>query len=374
MGQQICKWIRAVHRHWGKRWPRSRAPLRKQEQAIRTGHKAGPRQLDAQKIITRVVALKYRSSRKGSPESHLTARPQGLWAPQRESPSRPPDRLGVSPNRGTFLLTCYVTSVMSNTLWPYGLSSTRLFCPWDSPGKNPGVSCHFLLQWIFPTQGSNLRFLHLLHWQASSLLLAPPGKPIMFHKPKVFHLIYHHFAFRNFTSVSLLLPPQLFSTDKDSLRNPETGELQAEDHLLLSWSKFIQAFHNILQKNPNHHFGQCCSITKSCQTLQLHKLQHGRLPCPSSSPRVCSHLCPLSQWCYPTISSSAAPVFFCLQSFPASGSFPMSQLFASRGQSIRASASVLPVNIQGWFPLGLMGLISLQSNGLFVTPSLGLPW
>ena len=81
---------------------------------------------------------------------------------------------------------------------------------------------------------------------------------------------------------------------------------------------------------------------------------------------ACSNSCPLSQWCHPTISSSVIPFFSCLQSFPASGSLPVSQLFASGGQSIRTSVSVsvLPVNIQGWFPLGLTGLISLQSKGL----------
>ena len=87
-------------------------------------------------------------------------------------------------------------------------------------------------------------------------------------------------------------------------------------------------------------------------------------PCPSLSPGVCLDLCPLSGWCYLTISSSSAPLSFCLQSFPASGSFPMSWLFESGGQSIGASASVLPTNIQSWFPLGLSGLISLQSKGL----------
>ena len=90
---------------------------------------------------------------------------------------------------------------------------------------------------------------------------------------------------------------------------------------------------------------------------------HARLPCRSLSPRVCSNSCPLSQWCHPNISSSVTP-FSCLQSCPASGSFPVSQLFASGGESIRASASVLPMNIQGWLPLGLTGLISLQSKGL----------
>ena len=91
-----------------------------------------------------------------------------------------------------------------------------------------------------------------------------------------------------------------------------------------------------------------------------------RLPCPSPTPRACSNSCPSSQWCHPTISSSVIPFSSCLQSFPASGSFPMSRLFASGGQSIgvSASASVLPMNIQDWFPLGLTGWISLQSKGL----------
>ena len=101
-------------------------------------------------------------------------------------------------------------------------------------------------------------------------------------------------------------------------------------------------------------------------SLQLHGLQHTRLPCPSPIPRACSNSCPLTQGCHPTISSSVIPFSSCLQSFPASGSFPMSQFFASGGQSIgaSASASVLPMNIQGWFPLGLTSLLSLQSKGL----------
>ena len=101
-------------------------------------------------------------------------------------------------------------------------------------------------------------------------------------------------------------------------------------------------------------------------SLQPHGLQHTRLPCPALSPGVCSTSCPLSQWCHPTISSSVIPFSSCPQSFPASGSYPMSQLFASGGQSIgaSASASVLPMDIQGWFPLGLTGLSSLLTKGL----------
>ena len=99
-------------------------------------------------------------------------------------------------------------------------------------------------------------------------------------------------------------------------------------------------------------------------SLWRHESQHARPPCPSPTPGVHANSCPSSQWCHPTISSSIIPFSSCLQSFPASGSFPMIQFFASGGQSIGASASVLPMNIQCWFPLGLTGLISLQSKGL----------
>ena len=95
-------------------------------------------------------------------------------------------------------------------------------------------------------------------------------------------------------------------------------------------------------------------------------LQHARLPCPSPTPGTCSNSCPSSQWCHPSIPSSVIPFSSCLQSFPASGSFPMSQFFASDGQSIgvSASAAVLPMNIHDWFPLGWTGWTSLQSKGL----------
>ena len=95
-------------------------------------------------------------------------------------------------------------------------------------------------------------------------------------------------------------------------------------------------------------------------------LQHDGLPCPSPSPRASSNSCPLSRWCHPNISSSVFSFSSRLQSFPASGCFPVSQLFTSAGQSIgaSASASVLPMNIQDWFPLGWTGWISLQSKGL----------
>ena len=110
-------------------------------------------------------------------------------------------------------------------------------------------------------------------------------------------------------------------------------------------------------------------------SLYPHGLQYTRLFCPSLSPRVCSNSCPLNQWCHPTISSSVIPFSSCLQSFSASGSFPMSRIFASGGQSMgaSASASVLPVNIQGWFPLGLTGFISFFCPRDSQEPS-SIPW
>ena len=108
------------------------------------------------------------------------------------------------------------------------------------------------------------------------------------------------------------------------------------------------------------------SLSVVSDSLRPHVLQHARPPCPSPTPGAYSNSCPSSWWCHPTISSSVIPFSSCLQSLPESGFFPMSQLFASGGQStgVSASASVLPINIQDWFPLGLTGLISLQTKGL----------
>ena len=108
-----------------------------------------------------------------------------------------------------------------------------------------------------------------------------------------------------------------------------------------------------------------CSVVSD--SLQPHGLQHARLTCPPPTPRVYSNSFPLSRWCHPTISSSVIPFSSCLQSCPASGSFPMSQFFASGGQStgVSASAPVLPMNIQDWFLLGPTSLISLLSMGYY---------
>ena len=114
-----------------------------------------------------------------------------------------------------------------------------------------------------------------------------------------------------------------------------------------------------------HQFSSVQSLSR-VRLFATHELQHARPPCPSPTPGVHPNPCPLSWWCHPTISSSVIPFSSCLQSFPGSGSFQMSQLFASGGQSIgvSASTSVLPMNTQDWSPLGWAGWISLQSKGL----------
>ena len=112
---------------------------------------------------------------------------------------------------------------------------------------------------------------------------------------------------------------------------------------------------------------QFSSVAQSCPTLWPHELQHARPPCPSPTPGVHPNPRPLSRWCHPTISSSVVPFSSCPQTFPASGSFPMSQLFAQGGQSIGVLAltSVLPMNTQDWAPLGWTGWISLQSKNIY---------
>ena len=112
---------------------------------------------------------------------------------------------------------------------------------------------------------------------------------------------------------------------------------------------------------------QFSSVIQSCPTLwDPHELQHTRLPYPSPTPRAYSNSWPSSRWCHPNASSSVIPFSSCLQSYSASGSLPMSQVFASGGQiiGVSASESVLPMNIQDWFPLGWTGVFSLQSKGL----------
>ena len=195
--------------------------------------------------------------------------------------------------------------------------ATRLLSPWNFPGKSTGMGCHFLLQGIFPTQGLNQG---LPHCRQTHYHLSHQGS-----------LSYVNVVFMKWYLMIILL---FISQTK-----------------CLGYSIFSFLFSHKVMSN----------------SLWPHELPHSRFPCPSLSPGVCSDSCPLSQWYYLAISSSAIPFFSCLQSFRASGSFPTSWLFASGSLSIgaSASASVLPMNIQDWFPLGLTGLISLQSKGFW---------
>ena len=138
----------------------------------------------------------------------------------------------------------------------------------------------------------------------------------------------------------------------------------------------VRNIHSIIEGMPESRAFNLISCVKYCtvqfsrsvvtDSLRPHGLQHSRPPCQSPTPRVYSNSCPLSPWCHPAISSSVVPFSSCLQSFLSSGSFQMNQFFASGGQMIgvSASASVLPMNIQDWFPLGWTGWISVQSKGL----------
>ena len=128
----------------------------------------------------------------------------------------------------------------------------------------------------------------------------------------------------------------------------------------------INLYFQLILKTLYYIFKLQFSLSVVSNSLWPHGPQHARLPCPSPIPRACSNSCPSSRWCCPTISSSVVPFFSYLQSFPTSGSFPMIQFFAWGGQSIGvlASAPVLPINTPNWFPLGLTGLVFLQSKWL----------
>ena len=147
----------------------------------------------------------------------------------------------------------------------------------------------------------------------------------------------------------------------------EPGWLQSMGSLRVGHDWVTSLSLSLFNMRPREEFSSVqFSRSVVSNSLRPHESQHARPPCPSPNPRAYSNSCPLRQWYHPTISSSVVPFSSCLQSFPASGSFPMNRFYASGGQSIvvSASASVLTMNIQDWFPLGLTGCISLQSKGL----------
>ena len=233
------------------------------------------------------------------------------------------------------------------------------FCPCDFPGKNTGVCCrcHFLLQGIFLTQGLNP---NLLHWQAKSLPLSHLGS-----------------RGRELQSAALI-------RDCFCCSSMEPFPFRVDSQLAFAWESLTLTLDSVSSLIPLSPYPKSTLFLKefsqislawalrdllfSCQVMyQLFATpwtEHTRLPCPSLSPGVCSDSSPLKWRCHPIISFSVIHLSSCPQSFSASRSFPMSWLFASGGQSIGASASVLPMSIQVWFPLGLTGLISLLSKGL----------
>ena len=148
--------------------------------------------------------------------------------------------------------------------------------------------------------------------------------------------------------------------------NPPAGELREQSASLQAGPRKHSTSSQLSLRPPYNLCPVQFSSSVVSDSLWPREPQHARPPCPSPTPRVHPKPCPLSQWCHPTISSSVVPFSSCLQSFPASGSFQMSQLFASGGQSIgvSASTSVPPMNTQNWSPLGWTGWISLQSKGL----------
>ena len=210
-------------------------------------------------------------------------------------------------------------SVVSQLLWPHGLQYARLPCPSPTPGScsNSWPSSW----WCHPTISSSV--------------------------------IPFSSCLQSFPASGSFQMRQFFASGGQSIGVSALASVLAmniQDWFPTGWIGWISLQSKGLMSN----------------SLRPHGLQHARPPCPSPSPGACSKSCSSCQWCHPTISSSVIPFSFCLQSFPASGSFPMSQFCTSGGQSIGASvsASVLPMNIEDWFPLRLTGWISLQSKGL----------
>ena len=227
-------------------------------------------------------------------------------------------------------------SVESNSLWPH-----RLRNPWNSPGQNTGVGSFSLLQGISPTHGLNPGLLHCrqilyqLSYKGSSRILEWVTYPFSsrFSQP------------RNWTGVPCI-----------------AGGFFSNWAIREAWYICICHIKNMWYMSWVELIWVEFSRSVVSDSLWTHGLQHTRPPCPSPAPGVYSNSCPLSWWYH------CQPFSSCLQSFPASRSFPTSQFFASGGQSIgvSASASVLPMNIQDWFPLGWTGWISSQSLGLLL--------
>ena len=242
--------------------------------------------------------------------------------------------------------------------------SLKFFCnetsvTWAS--VNPETRCMTLLK------NHGFKFQSEIHGFSCALPLFPPVSEKHNFRRDLIHLeVDSSKQIWRFHVAMLTLAPLTFDSFKLSFYT------QTCCLVVVRWLLYFQFYMHIsdmmggkwqVMKEACTNWVCCLTIQFSClvvsDSLQPHGLQHTRLPCPSSTPRVCSNPCPSSLWCHPTISSSVVPFSSCLQSSPASGSFPMSQFFSSGGQNIEASASssVLPMNIQDWFPLWLTGWI-----------------
>ena len=266
---------------------------------------------------------------------------------------------------------------MSNSLRSQGLQPTRLLHPWDFPGKNTGMGCHFLLQGIFLTQGLNLG---LLHCRQTLYCLS--------------HQENHQVFWREqYNPLALLLLKNYFLTTLRSMQDL-SSLIRDENCFPCSGSTVSTAGPpgksplTLLDRTAHEWLPTASGNSKDCWPKVDHinpfqslrpwgwgpeqvvvatpGLQHARLLCPSPSPGACSNSCPLSQWCHLTISSSVVHFSSHLQSFPASGSFPMSQFFASNGQSIgtSASASVPSSEYSGliFFRIDWLDLLAVQGT------------
>ena len=206
-------------------------------------------------------------------------------------------------------------------------------------------TCLVCVHYVFVSGVSNTNIDCILHFSALKSVLLNIASPYLYHR---------HHSEHNQAGVSAPWSLQLFSWEEaaPSSGDPSPTAIQQWDPsipFLCLQSEVSQFSHSVMS-----------------DSLRPHELQHVRPPCPSPAPRVYPNSCPLSRWCHPTISSSVVPFSSCLQSFPATGSFQMSQLLASGGQRIGVSPSksILPMNIQDWSPLGWTDWISLQSKGL----------
>ena len=249
---------------------------------------------------------------------------------------------------------------MSNSLVTPWIIAHQAFLSMGFPRQEYQSCCHFLLQGIFPTQRSNLC---LLHWQADFYLWTTreeienafnswlEGHPLYIIWGVNTSRNYYHCCRSSLLNLTVWHVPDTQWSSKNG------------NYIMIIINTAFEP--SPLTSGPGTHSVQF-SHSVGSDSLWPRGLQHTRLLHPSPTPRACSNSCPSSQWCHLTISSCVIPFSSCLQSFPASGFFSMSQLFSSGGQSIgvSASTSVLPMNIQDWFPLGWTGLVSLQSKGL----------